>query len=477
MKLVGYISNNFYNEIKNYIDILFLESQGIIPLCNSKDRLNFNLKDISKIKTLEDINITGDKFILDFFCDFQNIYNVNGSKFIESIYKENINNFNKVKINFIEKEKIQDLEFKEALRVVFNKILKKFHNRNIYVINIKIINNIENKQTEEYAYISTINRMMQKYCEIAKEILPDLNIVDIEAEYDFKNKKLNLLKESIYYLKKKLDEKIDIFRGERVFSSYYPIRYYYEKAKFYNKKKLIVVFSSFSNGNPKYNYIATLKTIDCNKLFILDDYGVKGSYYLGVNGNLDIENSVISLITKIMSENSIDFKDVIVAGSSKGGTAALYYGLKYNFGNIIAGAPQYKIGTYLCDLSIKDYANSIFGDTTEASRIKYDNLIRINASTNKNSKINILTGEGDPQYKKVLKEFENIIKEYNLNASITKCDISKHSEIANVFPSYLNESIEKMLKKGCYNNKLTDYIIKFIIYIYKSLKKRRGKYE
>lgn len=472
MNLIGYISGNFYNEIKNYIDVLFLESQGIIPLCNSKDRLNFNLKDISKIKTLESLKIYGDKFILDFFCDCQNIYDISGSKFVESIYKENIHNFNSVKVKFIEKEKIEDLEFKEALRVVFNKILKCFHNKNIYLINLYLMNNIEDKESEEYVYTSTINKIMKRYCNIAKEILPDLNIVNIEAEYDFKNKKLNLLKETISYLKKRLNEKMEIFKGERVFSSYYPIRYYYEKAKFYNKKKLIIVFSSFSNDKPKYNYISTLKTVDCNKLFILDDYGIKGSYYLGLDGNFNIENSVISLITKIMSENNIDFKDVIVAGSSKGGTAALYYGLKYNFGNIIAGAPQYKIGTYLCDLSIKDYANDIFGDYTEGNRIKYDNLIRINASTNKNSKINILTGEGDPQYKNVLKEFENIIKEYNLNATIKMSDISKHSEVANIFPDYLNENIKKIFERGCYNNKLLDYVIKNSIYLKKFLKRR-----
>ena len=67
---------------------------------------------------------------------------------------------------------------------------------------------------------------------------------------------------------------------------------------------------------------------------------------------LDIETSVVSLISNIMHENNILFKNVISVGSSKGGTAALYYGMKYNYGNIIVGAPQYKIGTYLSDLSI-----------------------------------------------------------------------------------------------------------------------------
>lgn len=41
---------------------------------------------------------------------------------------------------------------------------------------------------------------------------------------------------------------------------------------------LVVVFSGFpGNTKAKYNYMRTLKGLNCNKLFLLDDFGYKVS--------------------------------------------------------------------------------------------------------------------------------------------------------------------------------------------------------
>ena len=113
-----------------------------------------------------------------------------------------------------------------------------------------------------------------------------------------------------------------VFNGEKVFSSIHPIRYCFEKALLNNKDKLLIVFSAFSSDEPKYNYINTLKTCDCNKLFILDDYGSKGSYYFGLQGEFTIETSVMSLISYIMSKNNNvteeEFKEIVDMFSSFG---------------------------------------------------------------------------------------------------------------------------------------------------------------
>lgn len=72
--------------------------------------------------------------------------------------------------------------------------------------------------------------------------------------------------------------------------SYKDIKYVLEKSKT-KSDTLIVSFSGFSKmGNPPvYNYESTLRPIDANKLFILDDtgYNKAGSYYLGENGVYD----------------------------------------------------------------------------------------------------------------------------------------------------------------------------------------------
>ncbi|MDU4912108.1 accessory Sec system protein Asp2 [Clostridium baratii] len=243
------------------------------------------------------------------------------------------------------------------------------------------------------------------------------------------------------------------YRNEMVYSSTCNIRYIFEKSKLFNKDKLIIVFSAFSKDKPKYNYVNTLKCIDCNKLFILDDYGTKGTYYIGLEGKFDIETSVISLITEIMAKHNITFKNIISAGSSKGGSAALYYGLKYNFGEIIVGSPQYKIGTYLCDLSIKDYANEIFGSYSISNRVKYDNLINLIIKKNQYTNINILTGLGDHQYKRVFKEFEDEAEILRLKLNEKLIDISSHDEISKKFPEYLLDNVIRVLKgRGCLQN-------------------------
>ena len=169
----------------------------------------------------------------------------------------------------------------------------------------------------------------------------------------------------------------------------------------------------------------------------------------------------MSLISKVVAENNINFKNIISIGSSKGGTAALYYGMKYNFGNIIVGAPQYKIGTYLSDLSIKTYADEIFGDRSIANRIKYDNLIRL--ICNNKSKIYLLTSDGDNQYDRVLKSFEYVSEELKLDLTIDKCEISHHNDIAKEFPKYLENILSKLLK----DNKYKRLIVKKIIKIFK----------
>ncbi|NEC29011.1 DUF2974 domain-containing protein, partial [Streptomyces sp. SID8111] len=57
--------------------------------------------------------------------------------------------------------------------------------------------------------------------------------------------------------------------------------------------------------------------------------------------------SVITLITNVTKALGLTPGDVTLWGSSKGGSAALYYGLKYGFRNIVASVPQLRIGSFV----------------------------------------------------------------------------------------------------------------------------------
>ncbi len=130
---------------------------------------------------------------------------------------------------------------------------------------------------------------------------------------------------------------------------------------------LIVVFSGFSPKGkpPRYNYIETLRNINATQLFVLDDTGYNraGSYYLGDDNSFCVPEQVCKLIAK--TKQKYNKKRLITCGSSKGGTMAIYYGLKLHADAVVCGAPQYRIGTYLQTAEHMPILMGIIGNVTE----------------------------------------------------------------------------------------------------------------
>ena len=105
---------------------------------------------------------------------------------------------------------------------------------------------------------------------------------------------------------------------------------------------------------------------------MLDDIGYqnRGSYYLtGRAQSVPLQKEICALINHCRGQRRL-----VTAGSSKGGTAALLYGLRCGADAIIAGAPQYYIGNYLSGEDHKEILKSICGDETQKS---IDDLNRI----------------------------------------------------------------------------------------------------
>ena len=70
-----------------------------------------------------------------------------------------------------------------------------------------------------------------------------------------------------------------------------------------NSNDLLVLFSGFNPNNKRsYNYIRSLKGLPCDKLYILDSWGYKGSYYWYEKGNSIPEILCLELIKKIYSK-------------------------------------------------------------------------------------------------------------------------------------------------------------------------------
>lgn len=110
-------------------------------------------------------------------------------------------------------------------------------------------------------------------------------------------------------------------------------------------EELIIVFSGFGGETPRYNYVSSLLDSPRDLLFIKDSFGYKGSYYLYENRSSMPEKLVSQLINQIVDGGG--YKCLYMLGSSKGGTSAIYYGLKHHANAVFAGACQYLIGSYL----------------------------------------------------------------------------------------------------------------------------------
>ncbi|MGM0876422.1 MAG: accessory Sec system protein Asp2 [Bacillota bacterium] len=236
---------------------------------------------------------------------------------------------------------------------------------------------------------------------------------------------------------------------ENVYESNLPIRYVLEEGA-NNKDYMVVVFSGFNPPNAKlansYNYMRTLKDVDCHRLFILDDYGPRGSYYLGSKEAYEVEASIASLISYIARKYGVKQENVITAGSSKGGSAALYYGLKYNYGHVVAGAPQTRIADYV-QRNTKETFEYMLGDNPNEGEIKKLNQIIFKQLHEKSlTKLQLLTSENDIQYKRHIEPFVKELDKLGMNYQLTvNNQIENHNAIAVHFPLYLMTHLSNII--------------------------------
>ncbi|QCJ44780.1 hypothetical protein FAY30_24450 [Bacillus sp. S3] len=232
--------------------------------------------------------------------------------------------------------------------------------------------------------------------------------------------------------------------NEKIYNTNLPIKYIFEEGQV-NKEYLLIVFSGFAENTSKvkhaYNYMRTLKTFDCHKLFILDDYGPTGCYYIGENMSFEVETSVMSLITNMMRKYNIKYENVILAGSSKGGSAALYFGLKYNFGYVIAGAFQTKIADYVT-IRPEAYDYMLGSTYNEKEHNHLNDIIYRQLDKEIFTKLFFMSSINDWQHPEHLQPFLEVLTEKGISFTYYECDeMRDHSDVGNHFPKFLFEKL------------------------------------
>lgn len=116
------------------------------------------------------------------------------------------------------------------------------------------------------------------------------------------------------------------------------------------ERKLIIIFQSLgdeksSDDDKRYPYtlLAGLKHFNVRKIYIKDDHGMVGDYYLGINGTLNTKDAVIYFINEKIKEYKLLKEDVIMLGFSKGGYAALLFSHEIGVGAAICAIPQFDL--------------------------------------------------------------------------------------------------------------------------------------
>lgn len=208
---------------------------------------------------------------------------------------------------------------------------------------------------------------------------------------------------------------------------------------------LLIVFSGFTGDVRRYNYVSSFYKMEINQLYILDSWGYQGSYYWMDNGDTYPEKMVNELIDTVVKNNAI--KRIITCGSSKGGSAAIYFGLINNANYIFSGACQFQVGTYLGREEHIRILEGMIGDLDKEKMIaNLDTKIADVIGQHKDSAaINLFYSTEELTYERQIIPLKACLDAFGVKYN-EKIELFKeHSEVGNVFPIYVCNELKKLL--------------------------------
>lgn len=244
--------------------------------------------------------------------------------------------------------------------------------------------------------------------------------------------------------------KVKMLVNEKSFQSNgYDVKYMLEQ---HDSDALIIVFSGFTRIGLKarYNYNRTLQHVKVNKLFILDDFGYdeRGAYYLGHNMDFKIQDSVAELIQTIKQKLAIE--RTIYTGTSKGGYAALYFGVTDPESIIIPGAPQYYLGRYLNSTEnyIENCLKYIIGkDITEGKLAQLNRLLpeRVANYSDNHARIYLHYSFEEHNFTSHIADLIIDLDKNRYNYTLDIHDYKEHNDVGLYFPKFLTDTLEEIL--------------------------------
>ena len=249
----------------------------------------------------------------------------------------------------------------------------------------------------------------------------------------------------VIYITPRLEKTFTSAQGDKIHYLFYPKR---------RCKTLAVIFQAYDPAGPRYNYITTLKGIPASRLYIKDDFlQPTGDFYLGKNGTYSVEAGVHQLIEKtIQSIGAGEDVRLIFIGSSKGGYAAVNFGIAYPNSTMIVAAPMYYLGTYLhkgahFNPALEDIVGApVTEDKIQKLNERLPGKVKANPS-GKTQRAYIHCGEKDSNYAFV-RNMEADMRDTGMEVAFDIGNYDVHENLKLTFPKYLTETLEKELRQG-----------------------------
>lgn len=196
-------------------------------------------------------------------------------------------------------------------------------------------------------------------------------------------------------------------------------------------KKIVIIFSGIGSD---YNYRRSFKNSSWDQLYIKDSWADGVSYNLYENGCNHPEQLTSSFIEWFLMNHKYDY--VVTFGSSKGGTSAIYYGLKYHVNEVYAGACQYHVGDYLGiyhEKSNSGYYEKVMGLDNPLG-IKILNSVferQIEININSKTVVNLLYSKAEHTYEEHIVDLIKKLDECNIKHNDYIEDFFEHSMVGN----------------------------------------------
>lgn len=233
------------------------------------------------------------------------------------------------------------------------------------------------------------------------------------------------------------NEEWETFYGEK------PVRYLLENAE-RASGGLLVVFSAVNPvGDFTYNYRASLKDYSGAVMYILDDFGDQGAYYLAGNREQAEFRSVQGALRSVLQRLDLKPSSVTTLGSSKGGTAALIHGVALGAQQVYAGGPQFRVGSFL-QTPHPNILKYMAGSCSAESVKWADEIVRrCLMSGARQTELVIVVGESDGHYRKHAVPLVDQARTLGYRASLLLLPGTTHGELGAAFRQFVS-SFAKM---------------------------------